>query len=138
MADVSFTAASVIKGANAITLEGTSGETVTAGLFVYLKAADSRYWIADTATSAATAACVGIALNAASAGQAITIQTAGDVTVDNLSLAAADCNYILSAAGKCAPAADLAADDYVTNIGAALSTTSLRLAISATNVQATA
>jgi predicted transcriptional regulator len=140
MADVTFTAASVIKGANAITVQGVSGETITAGLAVYLKAADNRYWIAHCETSAATAAMVGFALNGASAGQDITIQTAGDMTCDGLSLSVTGSvpTYVLSAAGKIAPASDLAASDYITIVGAALSTTSLRLRIGATGVQATA
>lgn len=137
MADVTFTAASVIKGANAITAQGVAGETITAGLAVYLKASDNRYWIAHCETSVATAAAVGYALNSASAGQQITIQTDGDMTCDNLTLAVAGAVYILSASGKIAPHGDLAADDYITIMGVALSATSFRMALAVSNVQAT-
>jgi hypothetical protein len=138
MADVNFTAASIIKGANAIVESGIAGETITAGQAVYLKAADTRYWIADCTTSAATAAAAGYALNGAAAGQPLDVQTAGDMTCDNLSLAVAGAVYVLSAAGETAPHGDLAASDYITIMGAALSTTSLRLSVKSTGVQATA
>ncbi len=138
MADVSFTAASFIKGANAVTEEGIAGETITAGLAVYKKAADGRYWIAHTETSVATSTAAGYALNGAAAGQPLEVQSKGDVTCDNLSLAVAGSLYVLSAAGETAPHGDLAADDYTTIMGAALSTTSLRIGIIVTGVQATA
>jgi len=138
MADVSFTAASILKGANAVTETGLAGETITAGLAVYKKASDSRYWIASTVTSAATAAAAGYALNGAAAGQPLEVQTDGDMTCDNITLAVAGSVYVLSAAGETAPHGDLAADDWITIMGVALSTTSLRLAVASTSVQATA
>ena len=138
MADVSFTAGSFVEGANAITEMGVAGETITAGLAVYFKTSDSKFWIASTVTSAATAAVAGYALNGAAADQPLKIQKEGDVTCDNLTLAVAGCVYVLSAAGETAPHGDLAADDYVTILGVALSTTSLRLAIAASGVQGTA
>lgn len=138
MADVAFTAASVIKGANAIVDQGIAGETITAGLVVYKKAADTRYWIAHTETSAATAAAAGYALNGAAAGQPIDVQTDGDMTCDNLTLVAATGSvYILSAAGETAPHADIAANDWYTVMGVALSTTSLRIGVIVSGVQAT-
>lgn len=135
MADITFTATSIIAGANAQTQEGTFGATITPGLFVYLDTADNEWKIADCTTSAATAACVGIALTSGADGQPGIIQTAGYVTTSShLSLAAPV--LILSTAGKACPAADLANDDYITIIGAAVSTTSLKLGFNATGIKA--
>jgi hypothetical protein len=47
MADISVTAASVVPGANATLIQSTAGETITAGMAVYLKASDSRWWKAQ-------------------------------------------------------------------------------------------
>jgi len=139
MADVTFTAASVLAGTGAIKVKGYAGETITADLVVYQKAADSEYYIAHCTTSAATAVAVGIALNGAGNAQPLEVQTEGNLTCDNLTLVAATgCVYVLSASGKICPAADLAADDYVTIIGVATSTTNLKLGITVSGVVGTA
>jgi hypothetical protein len=129
MADVTFTAASVKPGVNAVTEEGTHGATITQGLVVY-RAADGEFGIADATTSTTTANVAGIALSAGADGQPATIQNAGYLTCDNLT---ANTVYVLSVSGKICPAADFAAaTDYLTIIGAAVSTTSLKLSINVT------
>jgi len=128
MADITFTAASVKPGVNAVTIGGMSGATVTQGLLVYSDADDSGdYKLADCTSTTATATCVGVALSSGADGQPCVIQTSGYLTCDNLT---ANTVYVLSAAGKPCPAADYSAvTDYLTVIGVAVSTTSLKLGI---------
>jgi len=134
MADITFTAASIMPGANAQTQEVTYGATITQGQFVYLDTTTGTYKLADV-TAEATAAACGIALTSGASGQPGIIQTAGYVTTSaHLSLAAPV--LILSDDGKACPSADLANNDYITIIGAAASTTSLKLGFNATGVKA--
>ena len=139
MADVSFTAASFIAGSGAVTEYGTAGEAVARGNAVYLKASDQEYYKADC-TSADSDAVAGFALNDAGNGQPIKILSEGNVTCDNLSLSITgnNCVYVLSEAGAICPVGDLAADDYVTVVGAATSATNLKVKIVVTGAQATA
>ena len=136
MADVSFTATSFIAGSGAVTAYGTAGEAVARGNAVYLKASDNEYYKADC-TSADSDAVAGFALNDAANGQPIKIITGGTVACDdvNLSAAADKAVYVLGEAGAICPVADLAADDYVTVVGAAVTTTSLKIGIIVTGAQ---
>jgi len=127
MADITFTAASVKKGSYAVTVDGTAGATLTQGLFVYLDTSDNEYKIADATTSTTTANVAGAALSAGADGQRLILQTSGYLTCDGLT---ANTVYVLSVSGKMCPAADYSAvTDYLTIIGAAVSTTSLKLSI---------
>jgi len=127
MADVTFTAANVAAGTGAATVEGTAGATLTQGLAVYLDRTANTYKIAHCETSSATAAAEGFVLNAASAGQPVVVQTGGNMTCDGLT---ANTIYVLSASGKPCPAADYAAaTDYLTILGVALTTTSLKIGL---------
>lgn len=54
-------------------------ETITAGQAVYLVAATGKVGLADENDSAATSACIGIALNGGAAGQAIDVIVRGHV-----------------------------------------------------------
>lgn len=130
MADVTFTAASVLPGTNAQLADVNLGATITAGLFVYLDTADNEYKIADCTTSTTTANVAGIASIGGADGQRGVIQTSGYVTCDGLT---ANTIYVLSVSGKLAPAADFSAvTDYLTVIGCAVSATSLKLGINVT------
>jgi len=139
MADVSFTATSFVAGSGAVTVNGTAGEAVARGDAVYLLSTDNEYYKADC-TDSSKDAVVGFALNDAANGQPIKILTEGDVTCDNLSLSITGNNgvYVLSEAGAIAPVGDLAADDYITVVGAATATTNLKVGIVVTGAQATA
>jgi hypothetical protein len=131
MADVTFTAASVLPGTNAQLADVNYGATLTQGLIVYLDTSDGEYKIADCTTSTTTANVAGVAMVAGGDGQRGVIQTGGYLTCDNLT---ANTVYVLSAAGKICPAADFSAvTDYLTVIGCAVSTTSLKLGINVTN-----
>lgn len=79
--DLSITAANVVPGANAVTQQGIAGATITAGQAVYLDSTTTTYKLCVANGSAATSACVGIALVAASANQPIVVQTRGSITI---------------------------------------------------------
>lgn len=133
MADITVTAASVVK-ASGTAISGTLGETVTAGQTVYLKSADSRYWKALT-TSAETSGSggLGIALNGGAAGQPVSIQTSGVITIG--ATVAVGTIYVLSdTAGGICPAADNGSADYVTILGIASTTGAITLGISASGI----
>jgi len=132
MADINFTENSIKPGANAQKQRGTFGGTITQGMPVYLITATNRWGIGDCETSATTAAIVGIALTAGVNGQPGIIQTAGNLTCDNV---VAGETYILSAAGGVCPISDVATNDYVTIIGVATSTTNIRLGILASGTK---
>lgn len=125
MADINVTEASVKPTSTTVKQRVMFGATITQGMIVYLDTADNEYKIADCETSATTANASGMALTSGADGQPGMIATGGDVTVDNLSLAAPV--YILSASGNFCPSADLANADYITVVGVASSTTNLKL-----------
>lgn len=131
MADINPTEASVKPGTNAQKQRVTFGATITQGMCVYLDTSDNEYKIADCTTSSTTAAVVGIALSAGADGQPGVIQTDGYVTFG--ADLTANTIYVLSTGGMLAPAADFnATTDYLTVVGCAVSTTSLKLGINAT------
>lgn len=134
MADLTVTAASVVKGSNSQNVTGVAGETITAGQVVY-KDATTLKWLKadnDSATAAAKTAG-GIALNGASLNQPLVVHTAGDITI-GATLVAGSPYYLSSTAGGIMPAADLGTGDYVCLIGLAKSTTVLAVDISTPGV----
>lgn len=134
MADISVTAASVQKTANTSIKAGVAGATVTAGQPVYKDSADEDQLKPALATAAATAACVGIALNGAADGQPLRYATRGNLTF-NAALAAGQ-TYVVSAAaaGGIAPVADMGTGNFVTVLGIGTSTTNLKLNINQSGV----
>ena len=144
MSDVSITAASVVKGANAKTRRGRAGATITAGQVVYEDSSDSfDLKLADANASAATANPVGIALHGASDGQPLEyVYEDDDFTPGgtlSLSAAADDGVYVLSGtAGGIAPIGDLASGMYPVILGVAKSTTKMNLKIVRGTAQLTA
>lgn len=128
MADISITAANVKPGAGAFTKTGTAGETITAGQALYIDAAnDGVLKKANSATSASTAVCVGIALNGAATGQPVAYQTTGVYTVGGT--VAASVAYALSGAadGGIAPVSDITVSGEILTV--------LMIGISATQAQ---
>jgi hypothetical protein len=145
MADISITAANVLKGTASTVENGVAGETITAGQVVYKKSTDSLFWKADCyATSVASndeiKGAYGIALNSAAANQNLQVQRTGDITIGG-TVTAGTIYYLASsnvgAAGGIAPLTDLASTDWYVIIGVAISTTVLHLLIYDTNVQET-
>lgn len=127
MTDLSITAANVVKGANAVTEQGISGATITAGQVVYRDAADLKYKLADCdSATAAVRAPRGIALNTASDGQPLQILKEGSITI-GATLTAGTTYYLSATAGGIAPLADLGSGDYPTIIGIATSTSVLKV-----------
>lgn len=131
MTDISITAANVLPGAGAAIAHGTAGTTITAGDCVYLDAALTGKWLladSDAATAPARGqGRIGIALNGASDGQPIAVQTDGKITIGGTLVAGTV--YVLSdEPGGICPQEDLGEGDYVTIVGVAESTSILALA----------
>ena len=102
-----------MSGVSVFKTVGTAGETITAGQSVYLKASDSKIWLADANASVDTAAAVGISLHAALANQPISYITSGPLNFGAILLAGKW--YVVSAtAGGIAPVADLTTGWYST------------------------
>jgi len=134
MTDLTFTAASVLKGANAITENGTAGETITAGQPVYKSSTTNKYMKADSNSATAEAKTArGIALNGAADGQPLQILLKGDITI-GATLTAGSAYYLSETAGGIQPAADLANGENVCLLGLAKSTTVLAVNIQAPGV----
>jgi hypothetical protein len=128
MTDISITAANVIPGAGATTRDGTAGATITAGQVVAIDPSTSKYVLCDTDhATAALRIAKGIALNGASNGQPIKVQTEGPITVGG-TMTAGVAYYASNAAGGISPAADVATERSVL-LGIATSTTVLDLDI---------
>ena len=123
MADLTITAASVVKGSTAKTVNGTAGATITAGQVVYLDASDNKYKLADNdSATAAVRSPAGLALHGASSNQPLTILTEGPVTI-GATVAVGVIYCLSSTAGGICPSTDIAAGDYNTIIGIGTSTT---------------
>jgi hypothetical protein len=127
MAALTITAANVVAGTGALTNRSyNAGEAVTAGQSVYLKAADSKLWLAQADGTAAESTVFGIALHAASANQPLAIQTGGPITIGATILTGVFYYVSPTAGGLCA-VADLGSTNYVTPIGYGTSTTVLQV-----------
>lgn len=133
MADITITAANVKAGANATMEAGIAGEAVAAGKTVY-KAADGKYWLADSNSATALARTPrGIALASAAADQPLTIARSGDVTI-GATLTAGTAYYLSDTPGGICPVADVGTGENVVLLGLAKSTTVLVLDIQAPGV----
>jgi len=129
MADLTLTAANVLAGSNATTNLGTAGATITAGQVVYFDDTTKTYKLADTdSATAAVRSPVGIALNGASAGQPLMVQTGGDITLGAV-LTAGTAYYLSGNPGGICPVADVASGDYPVILGMAKSTSVLAIKI---------
>lgn len=115
MADLSITAANVLKDGSAGTTSGTAGVTILAGEALYLDSVTNTLKLA-VATSAAAAAFVGIALHGAAAGQPITYITGGLLTI-GATVALGQVYCVSATAGKICPYGDLVSTNFVSIIG---------------------
>lgn len=134
MADLTITAANVIAGTGARVLYEIAGATVTAGQVVYDDPTTERASLADS-NSATAAARVpkGIALNGAANGQPLAVHTSGPVTI-GATLVPGTVYMLSETPGGIQPAADLAAGEYTSIIGVAISTTVLNVNILSSGV----
>ena len=138
MADLTITAANVVKGSGAILEQRyLAGESVTAGMGVYQKSSDSRWWKSQcdgTAEESGVGVLNGIALHASAAGQPLTVQTGGTITIG--ATTAVGTVYAVSAtAGSICPIADVGSGKYVSVIGYGATTTTITMSPIVTGVQ---
>ena len=127
MTDLVVTSASVVPASNAVKQTSVAGETLTAGMSVYYDSSVGQ-WL-KTDSNHATAAkhkATGVALNGASVGQPVSVQTGGDVTI-GATLTAGSRYYASATGGGIAPEADLTATWEVSLIGIAKSASLLQL-----------
>lgn len=134
MSDLSITPANVIAGSNAEITQGRAGETITAGTAVYRNSTTGKWMKADSNSGTAEARQPGgIALNGASDGQPLAVQTSGDITIGATLTAGTD-YYLSDTPGGICPRADIGSGEYVGLLGLAKSTTVLALKIQFPNV----
>lgn len=141
MSDISVTAANVAQyaGSGVVTEDVTAGASVTAGQPVYLDTADQdaagngMAKAADADLSALAATVRGIALHAASRGQPLKIQKAGDINPGGT--VAVGTIYVASAtAGGISPHGSLATGMYTSIIGIGKTASKIGLAINNSGV----
>ena len=133
MADLSITAANVDPAADAVIVTATAGATITAGQTIYIDS-NSLVQLADADLSAAAAACIGVAVNGASANQPISYQTSGGLDL-GATLTIGEIYVLSGTAGGVAPEADLATGDYVVILGVATAADNLKMTIIDSGVQ---
>jgi len=122
MADLTITATSVLVGADASVRQGIAGETITAGQSLYIKAADSKLWKAQSDGTLEEATCAGVALNGAAVNQTVAYAEGGTINIGGTT--AKTTTYVVSAtAGGIAPQADLIATNRISYVGYATDTT---------------
>jgi hypothetical protein len=127
MADLSITAANVLRGSNARVESGVFGATVTQGQVVYRDAADGKFKLADCDSGTAAAKIpYGIALNGGAAGQPADVQISGDITIGG-TLTAGAAYYLSPNPGGIGLIAEVGVGDDYTLLGLATSTSVLRL-----------
>lgn len=136
MAEYTPTAANVI-ASNVVPQYLTAGEAITAGQLIYRKASDSKAYLAQSDGTEEEAGVIGMALNAAAAGQPVQYAAGGasvEITLQAGIFTTPGTGQILvlgPTAGKFSDASDLdaATDDYVVIVGWATDTNKMRLYI---------
>lgn len=127
MADLTITAANVLKGAGAKVTHGEAGAAITQGQQVYHEAATRTWKLGDAdGASAAIRTATGTALNAASPGQPLAVQTEGDITI-GATLTPGVAYYLSGTPGGICPFADVGTGEYVCLLGIAKSASVLSL-----------
>lgn len=128
MSAISITPGSVTPGSNAvIDKDHNAGATITAGQAVYLDSATNKYLLSD-ADAAGKGVVDGIALNGASDGQPIAVQTGGTINIG--ATVAVGTSYVLgTTAGAINPNADATSTWVKVHIGVATTTSAIALKI---------
>lgn len=128
MAELVITAANIIPVTGYSSQTAIAGEALTRGQVVYIKASDSKYWLAQHDGTAAEAGAVGIALQDVAAGQPVQAITAGSLGFG--AILTVGVTYCLGAtAGAICVDADVGSSDYKTIIGVASTTSNMVLKI---------
>jgi hypothetical protein len=138
MAELSITAASCLATGTHQKTFGQAGETITAGMVIYKKASDSKFYKAQndgTAEESGSGVDMGIALGAATASQYLVYLTSGTITI-GATVVAGTQYYVGPTAGMIGEYSDIATGGtkYVTFIGYATSTTIIAVAFNATGI----
>lgn len=105
----------------------TAGVAIAAGEAVYLDSTTSTMKLAD-ADAVDTARASGIAVNSAAAGQPVTYQAAGTITI-GATVVTGTAYYLSATAGSICLESDLASGDFPTLLGFATSTTVITISI---------
>lgn len=130
MADISITAANVLKSSTGIPALGIAGATITAGQAVYIDTSDSnKIKLADADGTAPANTFAGIALNSATAGQPISYCTSdtGGFTI-GATLAIGDTIWLSpNPGGLTRTFADFGSTDKITVVGSMVTTTTMNL-----------
>lgn len=128
MADLTITAANVVKSSAAQLVSCVFGETVAAGELVY-QHTDGKIYKADT-DDANKKAVIGIAACSGSLGQpGYYIAEDPDLAIGTHGAALGTILVASGTAGKICPAADLAAGDYTAAVGIAKTATTIQFRI---------
>jgi hypothetical protein len=128
---LTITASGFIPGSNAKIKQGIAGETITQGQPLYLKSADNRLYKADANASAEAALVVGLAANAASAGQPIQYDWDDDDLTVGATLAMTSVYVASATAGAIDAISDFQAGSYLTVLLVPKSTTKAVLKLTA-------
>jgi hypothetical protein len=119
MAALVQTAASVVPSTGAEYADVIAGGTITAGMPVYLDAADSNKAKAARANAIGTTAVAGIAMNGASNNQPLRVQRSGRINL-GATLVVGESYFLSDAvAGQIIPAGDLGVGDFAVHLGQA-------------------
>lgn len=129
MADISITAASVLKSSQGQTAVGIAGTTITAGQALYIDTADSnKLKLADSDGTSPSMTVAGISQHAALAGQPINYLTQDPAFAFGGTVLAGDPIYLSDTPGGLTKTfGDLEAGDTVVVLGVAVTTTTMNL-----------
>lgn len=126
MADLVVTAANVAKADGSVQTKN-AGVAITAGESVYVDAAGVLQ-LCDHASTAAEAACSGVALCDAAIGQPCTYLTSGNYN-PGAAVVVGTAYAVGAAAGGVAPIVDVGSGDFTTIIGVATTTSNIKLGL---------
>jgi uncharacterized membrane protein YgdD (TMEM256/DUF423 family) len=110
------------------------GATASAGQSAYRDAADSKYKLADSNASVATAAAVGIFVTPGVDTGYGYVATGGSIILVGTTMVVGTVYCVGTTAGSIVPISDLTTGDYVTILGTAATATQLDLAIKASGI----
>lgn len=128
MADLTITAANVLKASGGTQVTGIAGEALTAGQSIYVDTADnSKIKLAD-ADAATTAVVAGVTLNDAATGQPIEYLTVGNYN-PGATVVLGETYATSITPGGIAPIADILSGDFITIIGIATTTSNININI---------
>lgn len=134
MADLSVTPANVVTYSTdpaAVTLTGTAGETITAGQSLYMSATNLLMKADDT--TAAKAACVGVALNGGAINQPIQYVTGGGYN-PGAAVSVGLAYGVSDTAGGIALISERGSADFQTILGIATTTSRINVRINQSGV----